>query len=353
MNGTKQLPSLNGWRAVGILLVLGSHAVFTGGFPPQYGSLISHVFDGVFGVRVFFTISGFLITWLMVKEENENGIMSLKNFYVRRALRILPVYLACMFVMALLQIAGIAAQTGTVWLQLFTFTRNFHQSGHPEYLISTHFWSLSVEEQFYLTWPLVFQTLKGSLGKRICFLVLIIVFSAGCKLAALLGCYNRHLYFLFQENATFLYLDCIAYGCIGAIILLDAKAEYLKMCFERFSIPVFFLSCLLILAPEFIGLGIGLQSFGFAILLFQSVLVPAFRPFSFLNNRWMIKIGVLSYSLYIWQQIIVVLWPIPKLWFLAIPMTFVAAWMSYNFLEKPLFSLRAKFRTHGTGNDIK
>ena len=269
--------------------------------------------------------------------------MSLKNFYIRRALRILPVYLACLLVMALFQLAGIVSQTGLVWLQLFTFTRNFYQTGHFECPISLHFWSLAVEEQFYFLWPLVFVSLARSARKRICFLAGMIVISVGCKIIALLGCYNRHLYFLFQDNSTCLFLDCIAYGCLGAI-LLDKRPASLKRFFERFLLPVFLLSCLCLLVPEFAGLGLGLQSFGFIFLLLQSVLVPEFLPYRILNNPWMVKIGILSYSLYIWQQLVFQLWPAPKLWFLALPMTIVAAWLSYNFLEKPFFSLRSKFR---------
>ena len=87
-----------------------------------------------------------------------------------------------------------------------------------------------------------------------------------------------------------------------------------------------------------------IQSFGFIFLLLQSVLLPEFKPFKILNHRWLVGIGILSYSLYIWQQLIFVLWPFPQLWFLAFPMTFVAAWLSYNLLEKPFFALRSKLR---------
>jgi peptidoglycan/LPS O-acetylase OafA/YrhL len=100
------------------------------------------------------------------------------------------------------------------------------------------------------------------------------------------------------------------------------------------------------LLPEIAGLGIGLQAAGFAFLLLQSVLLPEFKPFQCLNHRWLVKIGVLSYSLYIWQELVYLLWPLPSLWFLSFPATFAAGLLSYNFLEKPFLSLRAKFRTH-------
>ena len=68
-----RLPSLDGWRALSILLVLGAHSKFTAGFPPHLESLFNLIFDGDLGVRFFFVISGFLITWLMLLEEKHSG----------------------------------------------------------------------------------------------------------------------------------------------------------------------------------------------------------------------------------------------------------------------------------------
>ena len=346
MNTSRQLPAFNGWRAVSILLVLGLHIEYAPGIPSQYSDWARRLFDGLLGVRFFFTISGFLITWLMLREEKEAGFMSLKNFYVRRALRILPVYFGCLGVLALLQLTGGPSQTGFVWFQLLTFTRNFYETGHMLCPTSLHFWSLAVEEQFYLFWPLVFVCLARATGKRIGFLAGIIVVSWVWKVIALLGCYDRHLFFLFQENSTFLYLDAIGYGCLGAI-LLDSRPDDLKNFFARYALPVFFLSCLLLIIPEVAGLGVGVQSLAFIFLVLQSVVTPEFKPFKFLNNRWVVKIGVLSYSLYVWQQLVYLLWPFPNLWMLSFPATFIAGWLSYNFLEKPFFTLRSKFRRHG------
>jgi peptidoglycan/LPS O-acetylase OafA/YrhL len=342
----RQLPAFNGWRAISILLVLGLHIQYAPGIPDQCSSWAIRLFDGLLGVRFFFTISGFLITWLMLKEEQKFGFTSLKNFYSRRALRILPVYFACLGVLAVLQIAGKASQTGFVWSQLFSFTRNFHQTGHMLCPTSLHFWSLAVEEQFYLVWPMVFVRLARLPRERMAFLAGMILLSWVWKCIALLGCYNRHLFFLFQENSTFLYLDALAYGCLGAI-LLDAHPVALEKFFEKFALPVLVLSCFFLVVPEIAGLGAGVQSLAFIFLLLQSVVLPEFKPFKFLNHRWMVQIGVLSYSLYVWQQLVYQLWPFPRLWFLSFPATFAAGWLSYNFLEKPFFPLRSKFRAHG------
>ena len=172
-----------------------------------------------------------------------------------------------------------------------------------------------------------------------------IALSTVFKVFAAFGSYNRHVYFLFQENSTFIVLDCLAYGCLGAV-LLDSRAEAVKNFFARRAVPVFLLGCFLLLVPAIAGLDLGMQSLGLILLLLQSVLMPEFSAFKFLNRPWMVRIGVLSYSLYIWQQLAYVLWPFPKLWFLAFPATFVAGWLSYKFLEKPFLVLRSKFRAH-------
>jgi peptidoglycan/LPS O-acetylase OafA/YrhL len=340
---TRKLPAFDGWRAVSILLVLGLHIQYAGGIPAAYANWAIRWFDGLLGVRFFFTISGFLITWLMLKEEKETGSMSLKNFYFRRALRIFPVYFACLGVLALLQLAGITSQPRSVWIQLLTFTRNFYQTGHMMGPTSLHFWSLAVEEQFYLFWPVVFVLLARSPAKRIAFLACLIGVSWVWKLIALLGCYNRHLFFLFQEDSTFIYLDALGYGCLGAI-LLDSRPDNLKAFFARYGLVVFPVSCVLLVIPEVAGAGVGMQSLAFIFLLTHSVVVPGFKPYQILNNGWVMKIGVLSYSLYVWQQLVYQLWPFPRLWFMSVPAVFVAGWLSYNSLEKPFFALRSKFR---------
>jgi peptidoglycan/LPS O-acetylase OafA/YrhL len=76
-----RLPSLDGWRALSIAMVLGSHSTFSAGFPERLRTLFYWGFDGNMGVRCFFLISGFLITWLMVVEHDRVGRVSLSRFY--------------------------------------------------------------------------------------------------------------------------------------------------------------------------------------------------------------------------------------------------------------------------------
>src|SRR6266487_308412 len=99
-----QIPSLNGWRAIAILLVILDHSVYTVGFPeahiPMWGWVVLQ--QGNLGVRIFFVLSGFLITHLLLQEAERRDSISLKNFFIRRGLRILPVYFVYLGVFAFL-----------------------------------------------------------------------------------------------------------------------------------------------------------------------------------------------------------------------------------------------------------
>lgn len=341
MNQIKQLPSLNGWRAVSIMMVLIGHFTLTPAFPPQYRYLIARCADGNLAVRFFFVISGFLITYLMVREEQKNRRVNLKTFYIRRSLRILPCYFAYLIVLALFQVFGHSPLDKTDWIQLFTFTRNFNQIESID--LCPHFWSLSIEEQFYFIYPSLFIAM-GALGlrARIAFLGIIIAVSTTLKCLSLFGCYPLNLYFLFQIHSTFLYLDTLAYGCIAAI-LFGYKKEMLTTFFSKYSLVITPLAVFCVVAPSILEFGEGLQALGFIFIAVQSILYPDFIMYKPLNNKIIMKIGVLSYSLYIWQEIVYLKWPFPALWFLALPMTFVVATISYYCLEMPFHSLRVKF----------
>jgi peptidoglycan/LPS O-acetylase OafA/YrhL len=123
--------------------------------PPLISSLIhSLIYNGDLGVDLFFLISGFLITYLLLKEREISGKISIRNFYIRRTLRIWPLYfLIIALTPAIVSLSD--AKAPEYWWTI-CFATNFQTiSGTPDLFPFAHFWSVCVEEHFYLIWPLL------------------------------------------------------------------------------------------------------------------------------------------------------------------------------------------------------
>ena len=145
LNKTK-LPSLDGLRAVSIIFVIIHHVFF-------YEKFWTNEIDlGRIGVHVFFVISGFLITTLLIKEKINNGKISLKNFYIRSAFRILPVLFLFLGVLSILNVIFDLNISGLSFFTSLFFLGNLGIDT-SETWYTGHFWSLAIEEQFYLLFP--------------------------------------------------------------------------------------------------------------------------------------------------------------------------------------------------------
>jgi peptidoglycan/LPS O-acetylase OafA/YrhL len=363
-----RLPSLDGWRAVSILLVLGAHTVHLADFPPQGEAVVRRFFDGHLGVRFFFVLSGFLITWLMLREERQAGRVSLRNFYLRRAIRILPVYLAFLGVLALLQTLTGFQQSPAAWFGNLTFTTNYFHDGQA----SHHLWSLAVEEQFYLLWPAVFVFWRPH-ERPVAGLLIV---CATCMLA----CFTRYAWShpfsdsplfnaVFQEKSFINNADSLAIGCMAAVALLRWPDWISRLVVDHRILAATIAVILIILPSRLKGLpfltpelrslsasvdfiaGRTLQSLGFMLLMLQSIQAPRLGPYRLLNSGALSALGVLSYSIYIWQQLFCTdpaafglnapWWSSYRLWILP---AVLAAFVSYHVLERPLLRLRRRFR---------
>jgi peptidoglycan/LPS O-acetylase OafA/YrhL len=368
---SSRLPSLDGWRAISILVVLGSHTKDTSGFPAENWSFFQHAFDGHLGVRFFFVISGFLITWLMLVENERTGTVNLRHFYVRRALRILPVYLVYLGVLAVLQAFTPFHQSVLGWVGNLTFATNYFHVTH----VSDHLWSLAVEEQFYLIWPALFVFFRPQESWRKCLgllgLTLVVAFLNRFFLGQASDS-DRLLQRVFHEWSFFNNVDSLAVGCMAAVLLARAPAELgrrmetsprliLITGAALISLPV-----MLSHLPDSVALpsalqsglhtitlcaGRSLQSIGFALLMVQSVLLAKWGIYKGLNNPLLAQLGVLSYSIYIWQQLFCTrpeVFGLPDVWWMRYPLWFVpvliVACVSYYGLERPLLQLRHRFR---------
>ena len=166
MPGEKRIPGLDGIRALSIILVILCHALNGVTTWSQYGA---------FGVESFFVLSGFLITWLLCVEEDKRGAVSLPSFYARRALRILPPAFLYIAAASLLGVLGWADLARNEPFYAAFFVRNLMPNGGPHL---AHFWSLAIEEQFYLLWPVVFLLLRSD-RRRLVFTALLIRVAPG------------------------------------------------------------------------------------------------------------------------------------------------------------------------------
>jgi len=333
------LPSLNGIRALCIFLVIGSHADRSMNFPEILKPYWKFLFNGGLGVNVFFVLSGYLITFLLLKEEAKNETISLGGFYKRRFIRILPIYFTLLIVFALFQIFGLFNFESCAWLTSLTFTKNYGCGSW----IDGHLWSLSVEEQFYIFWPIVFKFCGKSLRKYFAFALLML-----CPILRVyyykhnqLGAYN----FSFQSNA-----DCLMWGCIGAMYLKEI-INYIKNINQKFlRIGIVLIILLVWQLQNLLLLGWLTVPFFKTVISICSVLAfisfTNFKEgvsFNILNTRILNYIGILSYSIYVWQQIFfapeVGIFHFFPVNFISI---FIVAFLSYNLVEKPFLKLKNK-----------
>jgi len=215
-SGVCHIPSLDGLRAVSILLVVLGHAEGTRRFPSRLPPwTLDH---GRLGVQILFVISGFLITSLLLREKNGTGRISLRLFYARRTLRIFPAFYLFFLNMVLLSLLRVVALPRYDLLHAATYTMNY--AGNGTWWMG-HLWSLSVEEQFYFVWP----SLVVLIGTRN---ALWAAASVALAAPAVLGAMNvLHLSAAGGISTWFPFgADSIASGCVLAGVLRTCRGRY-------------------------------------------------------------------------------------------------------------------------------
>ncbi len=340
-----RLPALDGLRALSILLVIAEHSAGT----PKMPFSQSDVPDGVgtFGVRVFFVISGFLITTLLFAEHDRTGTVSLRDFYVRRTYRIFPAFYTYLAVVVMLAGFGFIQLLEGDVLAAATYTMNFHR---PRAWYLGHLWSLSVEEQFYLLWPAIVL----ALSKRGAMLVAVLaLLSAPVLRVAIWILMPTHRLGIGETFPTV--FDALAAGCLlgGLRGTLSASRTYMN--FSRSPlfalVPIAIALASLVPRVSFqLAVGQSVQNIGLALTVDWVVRghdTSAARLVSWvLDAAPLAWLGRLSYSLYLWQQLF--LNRTSTHWIHAFPQNlgaaFGVAFLSYACIEQPLLRLRDRRR---------
>ena len=363
-------PSINGLRAISIILVIIGHIKIKEDIFLNANKIIflqpitSFLSDSHLGVNVFFVISGFLITSLLSAEETNTKKISVKKIYFRRILRIFPAYYFLLLIYFLLQLSGYLKIGSYEWLTALTFTKYFNWTSD---WYTSHGWSLSIEEHFYLFWPLVF-IFGIKFRKRIAlFLVFLVPLIRWClyfpKVNILFCSIFPNINSLF-ELTFFGRIDAIALGCIFALYkdqIITIISPHWNKIFYSSIFTILFLRYMpyftnmvhlnIIWGP--LGLMHGsIANLAIALILMYSVFGPKGLWYKFLNTRILNYIGILSYSIYLWQQLFLgySLISFSSL-FLNLVFILAVAIFSYHCIEKPFLNLKTGFySTEKVGN---
>jgi peptidoglycan/LPS O-acetylase OafA/YrhL len=340
----KQLPGLDGIRAIAAFSVVFYHA----GVPFVSGGL---------GVLIFFVLSGFLITWLLLKEDDATGNVSLRDFYIRRSLRIFPAFYAYSgLVLAL----SLWRHRAILWPQAIAsllYVNNYYQGLHGDPNTGfSHTWSLAIEEQFYLLWPVAFLLLRTNRRKLIWFL-------AGT--IAGVWVYRGVLIFVFNANQGYLYeafdtrADHLLIGCLLAVVLRTGAVP----AFWNWLIAHTWTAALTVAALAASSFAESLYGTGYrdtigftlnpllaALWIAQMIAFSEAGAWRWMNWSWVAYLGKISYSIYLYQQLVV---SVPDKLLAGYPMiarvaasaaiVILFASLSHYVIERPFLRLKARF----------
>lgn len=355
------LSNLGGVRFIAAFMVIMSHLELNKSYfnLDNIFQTVKHL--GSLGVTLFFVLSGFLITYLLIKEKEKEKKINIRNFYIRRVLRIWPLYyfigILSIFVFPYIEILNIPNlklefdYDNQFFLVIFLFI--FLLSNLLAYIKVVPFavqtWSIGTEEQFYLLWPILINKVKN----------------INQWFVALILSYNLLLYVInisFFENIkymglikSFIYtfqLDSLTIGALGAYwfnkkgrILNNITNNYLA--FMTFCV----LSFVIMFNYQFPFFNVTIYALLFVVLILNLV---ANKSLSLLlENKVLNYLGKISYGLYMYHQIIIVIcinFLLNKnafnglnLFLMSVSLTILVSGLSYKFLEKPFLDKKDKF----------
>ena len=328
-------PALDGIRAVAVTLVICNHA-------------FHEPVDGGLGVDLFFVLSGFLITTLLLEEHAAHGRVSFRTFYQRRARRLCPALAALLAVYALgcafdgqpLRSSALHVLVGATYITNIAVVYDQHIVAHS----LPHLWTLAAEEQFYLVWPVIlFILLRGH--RKAALLLALVVVVAEFVAQVWIGSAPSHLQALYYSpqlrSPASLFLGCAAALAWGS--RYRATVEGAARWF--FPAALFVLVWLTFSRPSHLYSGwITIYAAAAAVLLIDALTQSHLT--AVLRARPVVYIGRISYSLYLWHVMILVglgwIDAAVQLRLAGIALSLVAAIASYHLIEQPFRNRRAE-----------
>lgn len=355
----KHYPALDGLRGVAILLVVFLH---------NFG-FMNYFFFGWLGVDLFFVLSGFLITEILINSVGQPGY--LKKFYARRILRIFPLFylalIVCLLVLPNIKSLGLQADYYTnnqfwLWTYLQNWLFIFKEPYGDKVLL--HTWSLAVEEQFYLLWPLLILLFRGP--RKLLAVMLILLIATG--VARYIVWSYRIEDLAYSSLYTFTRIDGL---CIGSMVALLQKINPFFL--KRNTVYIVLLTAAINFGFYFInnekGFSLPYLAFAgyttfavlFGLLVYEAVTGDSKIVQWILNIRLLKFFGKISYGLYVWH------WPVYILLFdntrnritdnhivsshlaelfSGIFVTIIAVLVSlasYRYFEKPFLRLKTRY----------
>lgn len=358
-NTLSYIPELDGMRGFAILLVMNFHAettYFQGGF---------------IGVDLFFVLSGFLITSLIINEYDSSSSLNLKNFYMRRLLRLGPALFLLLLVFSLLSIIFLSTDKARSNLvdtiislfYLSNWARAF--SIHPpDYL--GHTWSLSIEEQFYILWPIALLTMLRTFKNRWAIAILAFVLAGSSWLLRIYlihyGASYERLYNGLDTRADALMIGSLLGIILSSNLLSDRTKNILSKWLEFFS--YFAVLALITITVNLVWTNPQLYYWVFfiveiltATLIFNLIINKNSVLHKVLSMKWIVWVGSISYGLYLWHYPIYKTMqnlqysPIEVLVYGSLA-TFMVSAGSFYILEKPILKWKNRYSGSSKVNKI-
>lgn len=350
----KDIPSLDGIRAIAVMIVFVAH------------SGLETVVPGGFGVTAFFFLSGFLITTLFIREQAKYQSVDLPAFYLRRLARLTPpllITLIIAYVGVALSVVPGGSRPSTIASQALYFFNYFYLYG-PKPTDGAGgtgvLWSLAVEEHFYLIYPLIFILLAAMKRNRsrLYFLAALLLLNLVWRylLVTVIGAPSNHTYMASDAR-----LDSILYGCFLAVLAWDGRADRLFPS-TTLGLSLTTAAAVGLLLFTFIyrdemfrqTVRYSLQGIALIPLLHYAVRFPDLPHHRILNTRPFVVIGTYSYTIYLGHHVIIkTLETVPSFpsSFLAVfaasfLLTMLYSAVMYRFVDTPMAAVRHRLRGH-------